>query len=422
MSSDIHVNCAMCTALSQGACAWHQLEIENPAFMICAHFRPVAGDEEASPPVAEGLSELSHDWLYDVDPEGETSPRLQLVRKRRKRVPTGMLNHLPEMPDGHVHLEKQLIGDRISGCLLGLALGEALGFPAEGRSPQDIEMIYGGPLKGLVPRQGRHHSWPLAQIARETQLTQILAHSLLAGRGHLEMDDFAERLVRWLPSALKPGKSTLKAVQALVDGQHWSVSGLDSNGSGGTARVASLALLRRGQFGRLRQEAILQCSMTHKGSKALAGTTLFATAIAALSDTPSGGLERPVFLRLLEQAIRGIDYESSARLAELNGLLDSAIPTREVLQRFKTGGYILECLPSALYCFLRWPNEPLRALLTAINAGFDACTTGAMTGALSGAYLGLSGLPNDLIEKLPVLDALKDLANDLTACSAETSQ
>ena len=46
----------------------------------------------------------------------------------------------------------------------------------------------------------------------------------------------------------------------------------------------------------------------------------------------------------------------------------------EALARFHTGGYILECLPSALYCFLFHEDHPERALLTAANGGFDAAT------------------------------------------------
>jgi len=383
MSADIHVNCTLCSALAGAECTWHDLEIENPAYTVCAHFTPPESDREELFHQLPVVAELNHDWIYELDPAGEPTPLIQVTRRRRKRTQTGKLNHLPELPDGKTNLAERDVTERLRGCLLGLALGEALGFPAEGRSPQDIEMIYGGRLEGLVARRGRRHTWPAGQVAKDTQLAIILGQSLLEVDGALDMDDFSERLVRWLPSALKPGKSTVQAVQALTEGRHWSVSGLDSNGAGGTTRVAPLALLRRGQYSRLRQEAVLQCSVTHKGSKAIAGSVLFATAIAALSDTPTGQLNQAEFLTLLERAIRGIDFDSSARLHELTLALDEEVRPPEVLSRFKTGGFILECLPAALYCFLRWPTEPRQAILTAINAGFDACTTGAMTGALA---------------------------------------
>jgi ADP-ribosylglycohydrolase len=413
MSADIHVNCTLCSALAGATCQWHDLEIENPAYTICAHFAPPESERDELLHQLPVVAELNHDWIYEIDPAGEPTPHIQVARRRRKRTQTGSLNQLPELPDGETHLAERDILDRLSGCLLGLALGEALGFPAEGRSPQDIEMIYGGRLTGLVARRGRRHTWPVAQVAKDTQLVTLLSQSLLKAEGALDMDDFSERLVRWLPSALKPGKSTVQAIQALADGRHWSVSGMDSNGAGGTTRVAPLALLRRGQYSRLRQEAIWQCSVTHKGTKAIAGSALFATAIAALSDTPTGELNQAEFLALLERAIRGIDLESSARLHELTLALDEDAPSHTLPDRFKTGGFILECLPSALYGFLRWPTEPLQAVLTAINAGFDACTTGAMTGALAGAYLGKHGLPAEMLNSLPVAAELEELARQL---------
>lgn len=413
MAADILVNCTQCAALAGDTCTWHQVDIENPAYTICAHFDPPADTRAALLHQLPVVAELTHDWLYELDPAGEPTPHVQVTRRRRQRSHTGKLNQLPELPTGQAALTPRDSSERFKGCLMGLALGEALGFPAEGRSPKEIELIYGGPLKGLVARRGRHHTWPVGHIAKDTQLVQVLAHSLLGAGGELDMDEFAERLVRWLPSAVKPGKSTVQAIQALGDGRHWSVSGLDSNGAGGTTRVVPLALLRRGQYGRLRQEAILQCLVTHKGPKAIAGSVLFATAIAALSDTPQGQLDRATFLALLERAIRGIDVETSERLHALRLMLQEESPASEVLRHFKTGGYVLECLPSALYCFLRWPDDPLGAMLTAVNAGFDACATGAMTGALAGAYVGQAGLPAELASQVPATLDMLELARQM---------
>jgi poly(ADP-ribose) glycohydrolase ARH3 len=80
---------------------------------------------------------------------------------------------------------------------------------------------------------------------------------------------------------------------------------------------------------------------------------------------------------------------------------------------------VLECLPSALFAFLRHPEDPERAMLTAVNAGFDACATGAMTGALAGAWLGRRGLPAAYVRDLPVAESLGDLAGRLHALAAK---
>jgi ADP-ribosylglycohydrolase len=51
----------------------------------------------------------------------------------------------------------------------------------------------------------------------------------------------------------------------------------------------------------------------------------------------------------------------------------------------------------SLYCFLKYPDNYLDAVCTAISAGGDTDTTAAMTGAISGARLGLDAIPSDLV-------------------------
>ena len=417
MAHEINVNCTLCQCLAGDTCTFHGVELDNPAYTVCTHFREPGDEPTEAHAEHPGLADLGPDWIYEIDAAGEPTPLVQVARRRRSRPGTGKLATLPDLPEPQAAPPSDLL-DRFSGALVGLGVGEALGFPAEGRSPADIEMIYGGPLTGYVARIGRRHTWPPAQVAKDTQLALLLGASLIEHGGALDMDDVAERLVRWLPSALKPGKSTVQAIQALGEGRHWAVSGIDSNGAGATTRVVPLALLRHRDYGRLRQEAILQSVVTHVGTKALAGAALFATAIAALANTPRGTLDRPALLQLLERAIRGIDPVASARLHDVTLALDAGSPPAEVLARIKTGGFVLECLPSALYCFLRQPDDPQRALLLAVNAGFDACATGAMTGALAGAYLGRRGLPPPLVNELPVLGALDELAGGLHAMVA----
>jgi ADP-ribosylglycohydrolase len=412
MSLEHNLNCTQCEHLEGDRCTLHGVELSNPAYTLCGQCLTAGAEPEAMPRQFPELMELSLEWIYALDPAGEASPLLQVARRRRSRPPTGQLRTLPELPEGPQGTA-EVAPDRFVGALVGLALGEALGLPAEGRSPEDIEMIYGGPLRGPVPRIGRRHTWPLGQIAKDTQLVQLLGASLVAQGGELDLDDVAERLVRWLPTALKPGKSTLQAVSALRDGHHWSVSGVDSNGAGGSARLAPLALLRHAQLGRLRQEAVLQCLVTHRGAKALAGAVLFGTALAALVATPRGELDREALFSLLERAIRGIDVGASTRLQEVRAALAAGTPAQEVVKTFKTGGFVLECLPSALACFLGHPEDPEQALLTAVNAGFDACATGAMTGALAGAYVGRSGLPEAWVSVLSVGAPLTELAEAL---------
>jgi poly(ADP-ribose) glycohydrolase ARH3 len=415
MAHEMPVNCTLCQCLAGDRCTFHEVELDNPAFSVCRQFRLPEQPPEAALAQYPALAELGPEWIYELDVGGEAAPLVQVARRRRQRGrSTGKLARSgAELPEVQVQEGVDRL-DRFAGALLGVGIGDALGFPAEGRGPSEVEMIYGGPIRGYTARIGRRHTWPLGQVTKDTQLVFCLGESL-AEAGELDMDDFAERLIRWLPSALRAGKSTARSVEALAEGRHWSVSGIESNGAGSTVRVVPLALALHEDLGRLRQAAILQSLPTHQSSKAYAGAVLLATAVATLANTPAGGLDQAEWVGLLERAIRGIDLEMSAALHDVTACLGQRMEAAAALARFKTGGYVLECLPSALYCFLRHPDDPERALLAAANGGFDASSVAAMAGALAGAYHGRNGLPRHLIEGLPVAAGLVTLAERLHA-------
>lgn len=422
MSSEAEfIACTQCDGLAGDRCMVHDVEIENPAFTLCGAFRLVDEAPEAMASRFPILGELRPDWIYELDPSGEPTPWLQVTRRRRARgaAPTGRLAE-PAAPEpgasGWRPARHADFPERAAGALVGLGLGDALGFPADGRAPQENEMVYGGPLTGPTGRIGRRHRYAVGQGTRHTQLALVLADSLLASEGaRLDPDDFAVRLVRWLPSALKAGNTTQEAVEGLASGRHWAVTGQESNGSGAVCRLVPLVIASQGQpFGRLRTAAIMQSAITHAAPKAYAGSALFAAALAyVLSLEPRAPLRPAAMLAELECAIRGIDAEMSGRLAAIAALLESGAPLAEGFRTLRTGGYVLEGLPAALFAFLAGERAPEATLLAAANAGFDASGTAAMTGALLGARHGLAGLPAAWVASLPAAPVLEARARRL---------
>lgn len=419
MSRSESIACTQCDGLAGDRCMVHDVEIENPAFTVCGAFRVVDTSPEELAARFPILTELRPDWIYELDPSGEPSPWLQVTRRRRGRqtAPTGRLAEALGEPAGAPWTPKrpERYAERAAGALVGLGLGDALGFPADGRAPQENDMVYGGPLAGPTGRIGRRHRYAVGQGTRHTQLALVLADSLLATANRFDPDDFAARLVRWLPGALKAGRTTQEAVEDLASGRHWAVSGQESNGSGAVCRLVPLAIAYQGlPFGRLRTSAILQSAITHAAPKAYAGATLFAAALAyVLSLEPAEPLRPANMLAFLEQAVRGIDAELSGRLTAIAALLEAGASPAEGLRTLRTGGYVLEGLSAALFAFLAGAEAPEATLLAAANAGFDASGTSAMVGALLGARHGLEGLPAAWVGQLPAAPTLEARAREL---------
>ncbi|MBM3525353.1 MAG: ADP-ribosylglycohydrolase family protein, partial [Alphaproteobacteria bacterium] len=99
--------------------------------------------------------------------------------------------------------------DRFLGCLLGAAVGDALGAPVENLTPPGIEALYGGPIAGIVPpRQTRHDPRHKGDgvVTDDTLMTAALCRAYLAKGGQLEAHDMATHFMKqfaetdtWVP-------------------------------------------------------------------------------------------------------------------------------------------------------------------------------------------------------------------------------
>jgi ADP-ribosylglycohydrolase len=99
------------------------------------------------------------------------------------------------------------------------------------------------------------------------------------------------------------------------------------------------------------------------------------------------------------------------RIAEIGNMLEAS--PREAFDRLQNGAFVLESLPSALWSFLRTPEEPGRVVLTAVSGGYDADTVASMAGSLAGAYHGDTVFEGDWLSNLEYADRLRDLAAGL---------
>jgi hypothetical protein len=69
----------------------------------------------------------------------------------------------------------------------------------------------------------------------------------------------------------------------------------------------------------------------------------------------------------------------------------------EAAEELGTSGYVLHTVPFAVFCFARYGDDPLPALVEAIGAGGDTDSIGAILGAWLGALHGEAGLPAHLL-------------------------
>lgn len=295
--------------------------------------------------------------------------------------------------------------DRFVATLLAGAMGDALGRPLESR-PTDVAR----------PRPTAFLPWsgwrggPRGTYTDDTQLTLLVAE-VYRDAGEFDPEAFARGLVDWLPNGRGVGTATFKAVRRLTSDVPWYLSGEDNAGNGSAMRAAPVGLARVHDVRRLRLDAVLSSLPTHAHAMAAAGTTAMAAAVSFLVTRRTGSWTPADLVGHVQAAISGMEYEALAErrdpterstLHDRLGLVLRLLgkPLEVATGRLYCGGYVLESVPAAFWCFLESPDDPLGAITNALRAGHDADTTAAMAGNLAGAACGTGALPVTLLDDL----------------------
>ncbi|MEV5983058.1 ADP-ribosylglycohydrolase family protein [Streptomyces sp. NPDC052114] len=307
-----------------------------------------------------------------------------------------------------------------TGSLLGLALGDALGFPTEFNDVPSI-LAKCGPWREMeLPKP--------AFITDDTQMTLALCRAMEAAsaRGVCGPERFAlltrREYVAWNESPdnnRAPGTTCIQACELLADEERaWAdASRLHSKGCGANMRVAPLGLAPGLSDEQRAGAAQLQSALTHGHPTALAASDLTAHAVRLLAEgaEPTGlvGLLRSYAYEnretyherwLGELWARGGAATPEAFIApgwdECLGVLERLqdalrSPSPETDPCLATGaGWIAEeALATGLLCFLLFVDEPVTALRRAACTSGDSDSIACLAGAFAGAHLGADAWP-----------------------------
>ncbi len=288
--------------------------------------------------------------------------------------------------------------ERFRGVILGTAVGDALGLPAEGISRQRGKKLFGGRWRHrLVMNRG--------MVSDDTDHTVFVAQSLLAHPDSSEL--FAKRLswcFRWwllsLPAGV--GWATLRSILRLWLGISPSRSGVYSAGNAPAMRSAPLGAFFA--FFPDRLDAYIQAStrITHADPKALIGAKAVAYLVAwSIRENLTERPNLDDFLTILRSANshdkEWADLVDAISFAYRQHL--SVDQFTEILGLFKgVTGYVFHTVPVAIYAWYRHFGDFGETLNPVLDCGGDTDTLGAITGALAGAVVGERGIPIDWID------------------------
>ncbi len=293
--------------------------------------------------------------------------------------------------------------DRYRGCLLGLAVGDAIGttveFKPRGTFPPVTGMVGGGAFN-LQPGQ-----W-----TDDTSMALCLAESLVA-KGGFDALDQMQRYLAWYETGYLSstgicfdiGNATRQALEKFkTTGNPLSGSSHPSSaGNGSLMRLAPVAMFYAPDTGRAGAYAAKSSRTTHGARECVDACTLFARMLVLALN----GEEKETIL-----FGQGVSAGVSGKILEIakGSYRDKAV------QHIRGNGYVVDSLEAALWCF--WTTETFsEAVLAAANLGDDADTTAAICGQIAGAWYGLSGIPKPWVEVLAMRDRITGLADQLAA-------
>ena len=294
--------------------------------------------------------------------------------------------------------------DRCQGCLVGLAVGDALGGPLEFMSADEIVARYGGLVREMVGG-GWLHLRP-GEVTDDTQMTLCITESIVERRT-FDMADVAQRFVNWYDGQPKDiGNITRLALAALKRGVPWQEAGRiahqqtggRSAGNGSVMRCAPLALYRWRDYRQLIADSVASSRVTHWDDLACYGAAALNLVIAELLQGRRQGA-----LGTAIQMLRGVAPQVTRRLAGVK---------QRSLADLRPTGFVLDALEAAVWCWQHVGSFE-EALVAAVNLGGDADTVGAICGALAGADFGLTGIPSRWLEVLEEQAHLAHLAEVL---------
>lgn len=287
--------------------------------------------------------------------------------------------------------------EQLKGCLLGMAIADALGLPYEGLSPRRARKLFGPPDRfRLLGSYGL--------VSDDTEHACITAQAMISSGGNTAIfsRELAWRLRFWLlglPAGI--GFATLRALLKLWLGFPPNHSGVFSAGNGPAMRAPMLgAAIKDREI--LREWVRVSTRLTHTDPKAEQGAWVIALATRFVCESEI--VNSQDFLTVIEASL----WEEAE---ELLGLLRRAVAsvgegesTREFarslgLERGITG-YMFHTVPMVIHAWLSHPRDYGGAIQSLIECGGDTDSTAAIAGGILGASLGISAIPRQWLSHL----------------------
>ncbi|WP_063735986.1 ADP-ribosylglycohydrolase family protein [Streptomyces sp. RTd22] len=331
--------------------------------------------------------------------------------------------------------EQQDFRSRVRGCLLGGAIGDALGAAVEFSSLADIRADHGPQgVTDFLPAYGRRGA-----VTDDTQMTLFTVDGLIRaqvrrdtgawhpptdihsahrrwyatqrdwGPDERREDDGWLAREEWLYAQRAPGRACLTGLGDATMGTLEAPKNPDSKGCGAVMRSAPFGLLVGWEPQLVFQLAIECAAQTHGHPTGYLAAGAFALIVHGLArgEALDGSVQRT----LAHLSGRPGHEETTDALRRALGAVRQGLPTPERVESLGEGWSGDEALAMGLYCALV-AEDVRHGLLLAVNHGGDSDSTAAVCGNLLGVLHGETALPPAWLAEVEGRGTILELADD----------
>ena len=313
---------------------------------------------------------------------------------------------------------------KATGCLAGVALGDALGRATEFMTRDEIRARYGW-LDHFAARLGDSH--PPGTVTDDTDQTLLIARLLATGEP-LTPERVAAAFVEWAKDGLSPylGPSTRRALTQLMHGVSPYETGKGGTTNGAAMRVAPIGIVHAGDTHSALRDAVAASIPTHNTRNAIQGAAGVACAVAAAM--ANDATVESVIAAAQEGARRGREFGAWSWATPLDKRIELAVElvSKKDLSGLRDLTGLLadfvgvgldpaESVASAIGIVVAARGDPMTAILAGVNIGGDTDTIAAIAGGICGALRGVEALDAAMVREVERVNGL-----DLRAVARDT--
>jgi ADP-ribosyl-[dinitrogen reductase] hydrolase len=287
-------------------------------------------------------------------------------------------------------MSTEQILNRALGAYLGFACGDALGATVEFMSPKQIQQRYG------VHRDIIGGGWlalEAGQVTDDTQMSLAIGKAIIEHQGW-NIQAVADNFVAWLESDPPDiGNTCRRGIMRYRDkGEIFGLPRDDDAGNGACMRNLPVVLATLNRPDYFSEWSLQQSRITHNHPLSNAATLTLGHIVKYLIN----GLDMDV-----------CKQEAERLISQYGEFAYSPYPG-------KASAYIVDTVQTVLHYFFNTVSFE-SCLISTVNQGGDADTTGALAGMLAGAKYGAGGIPERWLKQLDqqVVDQIRQQTTEL---------